>query len=305
MAVFPVAPGQPTFDGNAIHEVWSGKLIENFYASTVLGSIANTDWEGEISDMGSSVKIRTTPEVSVTSYARGGKIAYQQLEPGVVELPIDKSSLWALADEDVSRKQMDIALLDNLTRDAGYRVAIDVDTRVLGAVYLDVPSVNKGATAGKVSAGINLGVDGGTALTITKDTAHEVVAQAMQILDEQDAPPEDRWVVIPAWMKTHVLTGKLIDASVTGDGTSIYRNGRMGVMANATIYHSNLLSKVNATDFRILFGQKRAISFASQFVKTETLRSTETFADLVRGLKVWGVKVTKPEALGVIIGKRG
>ncbi|MEY2655271.1 MAG: hypothetical protein RLZZ524_2299, partial [Pseudomonadota bacterium] len=68
---------------------------------------------------------------------------------------------------------------------------------------------------------------------------------------------------------------------------------------------SNLLSKVNATDFRILFGQKRAISFASQFVKTETLRSTETFADLVRGLKVWGVKVTKPEAMGVIIGKRG
>lgn len=296
MATFPVAPGQPTFDGTAIHEVWSPKMIENFYASTVLGAIANTDWEGEIQGQGSSVKIRTTPEVSVTDYSRGQKVTYQQLDPGVIELPIDKSNLWGIADEDVSRTQSDLALLDKLTADAARRVAIRTDTRVLGTVYTDVPAVNRGATAGKISASINLGVDGGAALSVTKDTAHELIAQMMQVLDEQDAPEEGRWVVIPAWMKTHILTGKLIDASVTGDGTSIYRNGRMGILANATIYHSNLLSKTG-NNFRILAGHKMAIAFAQQFVKTEKLRSQDTFADLVRGLSVWGVKVVKPEAL--------
>jgi hypothetical protein len=31
-----------------IPEVWSGKLIEKFYDSTVFGSIASTDYAGEI-----------------------------------------------------------------------------------------------------------------------------------------------------------------------------------------------------------------------------------------------------------------
>jgi hypothetical protein len=50
-------------------------------------------------------------------------------------------------------------------------------------------------------------------------------------------------------------------------------------------------------------GTRDAISFASQITDVETLRSTSTFGNIMRGLNVFGYKVVKPEALinGVIV----
>jgi hypothetical protein len=39
------------------------------------------------------------------------------------------------------------------------------------------------------------------------------------------------------------------------------------------------------------------LTFASQMTNMETLRSTTTFGDIIRGLQVYGYKVTKGEAL--------
>jgi hypothetical protein len=59
---FPVSGGRPNYSGNFIPEIWSGKLIENFYDATVLAAISNTDYEGEIKSMGDTVNIRTTAQ---------------------------------------------------------------------------------------------------------------------------------------------------------------------------------------------------------------------------------------------------
>ena len=48
-----------------IPEIWSAKLIEKFYASTVLSAISNTDYEGEIQNQGDRVKIRTKPTITI------------------------------------------------------------------------------------------------------------------------------------------------------------------------------------------------------------------------------------------------
>ena len=39
---YPVSGGRPNFSGTFIPEIWSGKLIENFYDATVLAAISNT-----------------------------------------------------------------------------------------------------------------------------------------------------------------------------------------------------------------------------------------------------------------------
>ncbi len=38
----------PAYSGIFIPQIWSGKLVEKFYAATVLAAISNTDYEGEI-----------------------------------------------------------------------------------------------------------------------------------------------------------------------------------------------------------------------------------------------------------------
>ena len=39
---FAVSSGRPDYTGNFIPEIWSGKLIENFYDATVLSAISTT-----------------------------------------------------------------------------------------------------------------------------------------------------------------------------------------------------------------------------------------------------------------------
>ena len=55
-----------------IPEIWSGKLVEKFYASTVLAAISNTDYEGEIKNKGDRVKIRTKPTITIHNYDADG-----------------------------------------------------------------------------------------------------------------------------------------------------------------------------------------------------------------------------------------
>jgi hypothetical protein len=85
----------------------------------------------------------------------------------------------------------------------------------------------------------------------------------------------------------------------------VLRNGRVGIIDRFEVYSNNNLFSVAAADeasgfksYWGLFGTNDAITFASQFVETETLRAESTFGDIVRGLKVFGYKVVKPEALG-------
>ena len=64
---FPVASGGTLYPvgGTAntlastgfIPTIWSGKLIEKFYASTVLAAISNTDYQGEIKNQGDTVSL--------------------------------------------------------------------------------------------------------------------------------------------------------------------------------------------------------------------------------------------------------
>jgi hypothetical protein len=123
------------------------------------------------------------------------------------------------------------------------------------------------------------------------------------VLDEQNVPETGRWFVIPTWAAGMIKKSDLKDASLTGDGTSPLRNGRIGQIDRFTLYSSNLLT--TASDgghncFYSMFGHNDGITFASQLVKTETLRAQNAFADLVRGLKVYDYKTIKPESIGTL-----
>ena len=92
----------------------------------------------------------------------------------------------------------------------------------------------------------------------------------------------------------------LKDASMTGEGSAVIRNGRLGILDRFTLYQSNNLYTNATHNYFCLFGTNSAITFAAQMTKMETLRAESTFGDLVRGLNVYGFKVTLPVALGLL-----
>lgn len=292
--------GVDSYSGTFIPEIWSGKLQVKFYASTVFGDIANTDYEGEIKDMGDKVQVRTVPDITISTYTKGMNLATQVPTNTKATLNIDQGKYFNVLVDDVDEVQSDVKLMDTFSNDASNQMKISIDTTVLAGVFASAHASNLGLTAGAISASINLGVSG-TPLAITKLNVLDFIVDCGQVLDEQNIPEEGRWMVIPAWMAAMIKKSDLKDASISGDGTSLLRNGRLGSIDRFTLYVSNNVYKAvdgSVTAFDILFGTKHAITFASQVTKMETLRSTSTFGNIVRGLNVFGYKVIQSKALG-------
>lgn len=296
---FATTPGHPAYTGNFIPEIWAGKLIENFYDATVLAFIANTDYEGEIKQYGDTVNIRTTPELTINNYVKGMTLAVENPDKPKVQLLIDKGKYFAAVEDDVDQVQSDIAMMDAWSKDASERMKIVIDTDVLGNIATDVDSNNKGLTAGAQTQAIDLGVTSTANALTTSNVLTEIIKHGT-VLDEANVPESDRWMLIPARMAGLIKGSDLKDASITGDGSSPLRNGRLGIIDRFTIYvsHNIPLSATGAAgEFTLLAGHKKGLTFASQMTNMETLRSESTFGDIIRGLQVYGYKVVKGEAL--------
>jgi len=295
---YPVAAGTTSYSGTFIPEIWSKKLIEKFYASTVLTAISNTNYEGEIRGQGDKVKIRTIPSLSINDYKSGDTLVNQRPTSSNVELLIDKGKYWSAIVDDVQDVQSDIGLMNMWSQDAAEQMKITIDTDVLGSIYPDIASANKGNTAGAISSSLALGVTG-TPVALDKTTILEFILNMGQALDEQNRPETGRFLVMPYWATTLLKLSDIKDASLTNDGTSPIRNGRVGMIDRFTIYQSNNLPHVTDTyDCYYFFaGIKNGLTFASQLTKTETLRAESTFGNIMRGLQVYGYKVIDGSSL--------
>jgi hypothetical protein len=292
---FPVASGRPNYSGNFIPEIWSGKLIENFYDATVLAAISNTNYEGEIRRMGDTVNIRTTPEITIKTYVKGQTLSVENPDKPKIQLVIDKGEYFACIEDDVDKVQSDVNMMDTWSKDASERMKIKIDQRVLTDILPDISALNKGATAGRITGNINLGTTG-TPVAITKSNVLDYIVDMGTVLDEANAPEGDRFLIIPAKMAGMIKKSDLKDASLTGDSVSVLRNGRLGMIDRFTLYMSHNLS-VTSGKFSIIAGHKMGFTFASQMTEMESIRAESTFGNVIRGLQVYGYKVVKPEAL--------
>lgn len=305
----------PAYSGRFIPEIWASKLIEKFYAATVLGAISNTDYEGDIANKGDKVIIRTRPTITIADYEADQDLTIQRPSSNIVELLIDKGKYFNLALDDVMEIQSDIDQMSIWSEDAAEQMKISVDTDVLGALSTttDINAANRGLTAGAISGDIDVGefgvpqfvsgrgdgdYSGGTAANAQRIV--DYIVNMGQVLDESNIPESGRWIVVPAWFASRIKKSELRDASLSGDGTSMLRNGRLGMIDRFTIYMSNLLTETDgyADEWPVLFGTDAAMTFAAQFTKMETLRSERSFSNLLRGLQVYGYKVVNGVAMG-------
>lgn len=333
-AVFPVsAPFNTTVpaSGNFIPSVWSAKLNAKFYASTVFGEIANTNWQGEISGMGDKVIINTAPTITVTNYVVGGAgLNYQVPQADVQEMNIDKAKAFAFQINDVLDYQAKPNLLDMFSADAGEQMKIAIDSTVLFNTITSSngpAAANMGATAGVKSGAYNMGIAGTpVALNATAGDAANVLTKILQmssILDEQNVPESDRFLLIDPATRVLLMNTNLAQAQFMGDSQSMVRNGKIGTIDRFTVYVTNQLPSIaangtvwtsadgtetsstvttNAAKRRaIVAGHKSAITFASQITKMETIRNPTDFGDYIRSLNVFGYRVVKPEAMVLMI----
>jgi len=296
---YPIAAGAAQYSGTFIPEIWSSKLVENLYDATVLTAISNTDYEGEIKSMGDTVNIRLSPEVTIRPYVKGMALTVERPEKPKIQLLIDQGEYFNCVEDDMDKIQSDIDLMQKWSQDASEKLKIAIDSKVLTGVIPDISTLNQGATAGRISGSINLGATGAP-VQVTKTNVLDLIVDAGTVLDEANCPESGRYMVIPAWMAGMIKKSDLKDASLTGDTTSVMRNGRVGMLDRFTLYTShNLNSVVDATFrcFSVIAGVKQGLTFATQMTEMESLRSESVFGTLVRGVQAYGFKVVKGEML--------
>jgi hypothetical protein len=330
-AVFPVsnafAAGNlattDSYSGKFIPAVWSAKLNAKFYKASIYGEIANTDWQGEVSSMGDKVYINTAPTISVSAYSAGTNLSYQVPTPDMQELLIDKGFYFAFQINDVLEYQAKPNLMDMFAADAAEQMRIKIDSTVLYNTFTQAAAANKGATAGAQSSSYVLGTDD-SPVSLTAGNVVQKVLELASVLDEQNVPETDRYLVIDPATRALLFQSELAKAYSTGDDTSIVRNGRIGKIDRFDVYVSNNLPKgaagtatpwvsgdgsensVTTTGTvakrkAIIAGHKSALTFASQITKMETVRNPNDFGDFIRSLNVFGYKCVKPEAMALLI----
>lgn len=309
----------PSYSGTFIPAIWSSKLNVKFYANTTFGDVSNTSWEGDIKNMGDKVVINNIPSITISTYTVGASLNYEAPTPNTIELNIDKGYYFGVNVSDVLEYQAQPNLMDMFTTDAANQMKIAVDRESFLGTFSSAAAANIGATAGALSGSFNLGTDASPLDYVAGSplpTILNTITAMSSVLDEQNVPESDRFLIITPSERQLLMSSPLAQAYVTGDAQSILRNGKIGRIDRFDIYVSNLLPKAAADQnytggadagkvkrHVIIAGQKSALTFASQINKVESIPNPNDFGTLVRGLMIYGRKTVKPEALTYAVVK--
>lgn len=336
-------------NGNFSSVIYSKKVQLAFRKATVVGDITNSDYFGEISGQGDTVRIIKEPEISVSPYARGTQINAQDLDDEDFSLVIDKANYFAFKVDDIEEQHSHVNFMDLATNRAAYRLADNHDQEVLGylsgykqtAQHSNADTVNdqvngtkaittagndellasmklrKGsfgnittASAGDHSIPVAARLPGATALPTEYVSPVMLINRMGRLLDQQNVDKAGRWIVIdPVLMEVlQDEDSRFLNADF-GDSGAL-RNGLVLKNWNGfRVYVSNNLPQIGGgsattgtanqnTDYGVIVaGHDSAIATAEQINKTETYRDPDSFADIVRGMHLYGRKILRSEAI--------
>jgi hypothetical protein len=151
---------------------------------------------------------------------------------------------------------------------------------------------------------------GATALPTAYVSPVMLINRMGRLLDQQNVDKSGRWLVIdPVMMEVlQDEDSRFLNADF-GDSGALRNGLALSNWNGFRVYVSNNLPSVgtgpattgtanqNANFGVIVAGHDSAVATAEQINKTETYRDPDSFADIVRGMHLYGRKILRPEAL--------
>ena len=346
-------------NGNFSPVIYSKQVQLAFRKSSISEAITNSDYFGEIANMGDSVKVIKEPEITVKAYTRGTAITPQDLDDEEFSLTIDKANYFAFKVDDIEEAHSHVNFQQLASDRAAYRLADQFDQDVLGylsgfkqaSLHSAASAVNttvNGAkavstassgsnlvgaellasmsldssdftqangTAGSANNAIGLEPRAGGATAAKSGTTGnafplQVIARMSRLLDQQNVDTASRWLVLdPVFIEMlKDEDSRLLNADFGGDTGGLKNGLVLSNLHGFKVYTSNNLPSVgtgpattggqNTSNFGIIVaGHSSAIATAEQINKTETYRDPDSFADIVRGMHLYGRKILRPEAI--------
>jgi len=286
--------------------IYSKKVLNFFRKSSVVEAITNTDYAGEISAFGDSVKIIKEPVISVSDYTRGSDTTATKLTDQELTLVVDSAKAFKFIVDDIETNMSHVNFKEVASSSAAYALRDSYDAAVIATMFSGVSSSSPDHVLGTDNAtDLAAGTFDGTGnLDIGFGSSEhdpiDVLARMARLLDEQNVPEEGRWFVAgPDFYEVlGQASSKLLSVDFNAGQGSI-RNGLVssGKLRGFDMYKSNNIAATSNAAGKCMGGHISSTATANTILSTEVLRDPSSFGDIVRGLHVYGAKVLRPEAL--------
>jgi len=284
--------------------IYSKKVLNFFRKASVVEAITNTDYAGEISAYGDSVKIIKEPTITVYDYTRGSDTTQTKLTDQEITLVVDSAKAFKFIVDDIETNMSHVNFKEVASSSAAYSLKDSYDAAVLSTMFSGVSASAPDHVIGADAAAGTAGV-GETTASVDLGSASEVdpldlMARMARLLDDQSVPEENRWFVAsPDFYEELSQSGSKLLSVDFNAGQGSIRNGLVssGKLRGFDMYKSNNVPSVSTATGQCLGGHMSSTATANTILSTEVIRDPSSFGDIVRGLHVYGAKVLRDDAM--------
>ncbi len=264
-----------------IPTVWSETLYRALDKEYVAVKNCTRQFEGDIRNVGDTVKIVGISPVTVFDYTKNTDM----LPPAVLSdnerlLTVDRAKAFNFAVDDIDRAQALPALMKEAMRLAASALADEADKYIF-SLYTGIGSSNTQTVSGLTSAGV---VD--------------MLLTARQKLLEQNVPGNEEIILeVPPAVASKIIKAKIVTDT---NNSAALDKGCIGSFLGFKIFVSNNVANERSggdTIYKCYARTKRAIAFAEQINEVEAYRPELRFADAVKGLHLYGAKIVYPQEI--------
>ena len=270
---------------NFIPSVWSEVLLEELSHKYVGVANCNRDFDGDIKEMGSEVRICGVNPISIFNYEKNSDMpSAEELTDSSVVVPISNARAFNFIVDDVDRAQAHPKLMKAAMKNAAEAIARDADEFVYGLYHCVDPENTVSDT------------------NATYESILDLIIKAREIILEGGACDSNDIVleVSPA-VASLILKAKIMYG--TSDNAKPLESGYLGNFCGCEVYVSNNIAydiEGGKKIYNCYMRTKRAIAFVDQFTKIDAYRPENRFADAVKGLHLYGGSVIYPKELVVL-----
>lgn len=277
-----------------IPEIWSDEIVAAYEKKLVMANLVKRmSMKGK---KGDTVHIPVPVRGTAAAKAANTAVTIQYNTEQEVAVSINKHYEYSRLIEDIVSKQALASLRQFYTSEAGYALARQKDTDL---VLLGRSSNNGAGTAAYANAYI--GGDGSTAYNSGTPNASALtdagIRRMIQRLDDNDAPMEDRVLVVPPSSRNTLMgISRFTEQAFVGEvgnGNTI-RNGKIGDVYGVEVFVTpNCDTATGAARIALLFHKDAAVLVEQMGVRAQTQYKQEYLGDLFTADTLYGVQLLR------------